>query len=134
VRELHRKLGTSPNEEYERLERISNEARVKSEQARLSLEQHLCQWLPNHCYRAHSESNLQKEPWMTVGELRKKLERIDRQIKVVVQWEIDSESTYFDVSDVSLRKGTPSRVEGIAGFTFGGDRSPAWLFLDLEEA
>jgi hypothetical protein len=41
VKELRRKIGTSPKEEYKRLERISNEARVKSEQARLALEQHI---------------------------------------------------------------------------------------------
>jgi hypothetical protein len=41
VQELRRKIGTSPKEEYERIERISNEARVKSEQTRLALEQHI---------------------------------------------------------------------------------------------
>jgi hypothetical protein len=41
VQELRRKIGTSPKEEYERLERISSEARFKSEQARLALEQHI---------------------------------------------------------------------------------------------
>jgi hypothetical protein len=41
VKELHRKIGTSPKEEYKRLERISTEAGVKSEQARLALEQHI---------------------------------------------------------------------------------------------
>jgi hypothetical protein len=41
VTELRRKIGTSPKEEYKRLERISTEARVKSEQARLALEQHI---------------------------------------------------------------------------------------------
>jgi hypothetical protein len=41
VRELRRKIGTSPKEEYDRLERISNDARVKSERARLALEQHV---------------------------------------------------------------------------------------------
>jgi hypothetical protein len=41
VNELRRKLGTSAREEYERLDRASNEARVKSEQARLALEQHI---------------------------------------------------------------------------------------------
>jgi hypothetical protein len=41
VKELHRRIGTSPTEEYKRLERIANEARVKSEQARLALEQHI---------------------------------------------------------------------------------------------
>jgi hypothetical protein len=38
VKELHRKIGTSPKEEYRRLERIPTEARVKSEQASLALE------------------------------------------------------------------------------------------------
>ena len=41
VQELRRRSGTSPREEYERLERISSEARFKSEQARLSLAQHI---------------------------------------------------------------------------------------------
>jgi hypothetical protein len=41
VGQLQRNLGTSTRPEYERLQRVSNEARVKSEQARLSLEQHL---------------------------------------------------------------------------------------------
>jgi hypothetical protein len=41
VQELRRKIGTSPKEEYERHDRIANEARVKSEQTRLALEQHI---------------------------------------------------------------------------------------------
>jgi hypothetical protein len=41
VQELRRRIGTSVKDEYERLERISNEARVKSEQTRLALEQHI---------------------------------------------------------------------------------------------
>jgi hypothetical protein len=41
VQELRRKTGTSPKEEYKRLERISSEARVKSKQVRLALEQHI---------------------------------------------------------------------------------------------
>jgi hypothetical protein len=41
VQELRRKIGTSPKDEYERLERFSNEARVISEQARLALERHI---------------------------------------------------------------------------------------------
>jgi hypothetical protein len=45
VQELRRKIGTSPKDEYQRLERISNEARVKSEQTRLALEQHIA----THC-------------------------------------------------------------------------------------
>jgi hypothetical protein len=41
VQELRQKMGKSPKDEYQRLERISNEARVKSEQTRLALEQHI---------------------------------------------------------------------------------------------
>jgi hypothetical protein len=41
VKELHQRIGTSPKEEYKRLGQISNEARVKSEQARQALEQHI---------------------------------------------------------------------------------------------
>jgi hypothetical protein len=41
VSELHLRMGTSPKDEYDRLERASNEARVRSEQARLGLEQHI---------------------------------------------------------------------------------------------
>jgi hypothetical protein len=41
VQQMRRKIGTLPKDEYERFERISNEARVKSEQTRLALEQHI---------------------------------------------------------------------------------------------
>jgi hypothetical protein len=41
VQKLRRKIGTSPKDEYERVERFSNEARVISEQARLALERHI---------------------------------------------------------------------------------------------
>lgn len=40
VAELRRNIGTSSKEEYERLGRLANGARVKSKQARLALEQH----------------------------------------------------------------------------------------------
>jgi hypothetical protein len=71
---------------------------------------------------------------MTVGELREKLGGIDPQTKVVVQWEVGREPTYFDVAGVSLRKGTPSRIDGIAEFAFGREGSPAWLFIEVAEA
>ena len=41
VQELRKRIGTSPGEEHQRLERITLEARMKSEQARLALEQHV---------------------------------------------------------------------------------------------
>jgi hypothetical protein len=41
VQEQRLKIGTAPRDDYQRLERISHEARVKSEQTRLALEQHI---------------------------------------------------------------------------------------------
>lgn len=41
VTELRKKMGTSAREEYQQLDRAANEARVRSEQARLTLEQHI---------------------------------------------------------------------------------------------
>jgi hypothetical protein len=41
VAELQRTIGTSTQLEYERLQRVSDEARVTSERARLALQQHL---------------------------------------------------------------------------------------------
>ena len=41
VTELNQKMGTSTKTEYDRLARVANELRLKSEQARLELEQHL---------------------------------------------------------------------------------------------
>ena len=41
VTELRHKMGTVLKAEYDRLDRAANEARVKSEQARLALEEHI---------------------------------------------------------------------------------------------
>jgi hypothetical protein len=41
VAELKDKIGTLPKEEYQRLDRAADEHRMKSEQARLALEQHV---------------------------------------------------------------------------------------------
>lgn len=41
VSELQQKMGISSKAEYDRLARVADEARVKSEQARLALEQHV---------------------------------------------------------------------------------------------
>ena len=41
VAELRKKMGTSTKEEYEQLDRAANEARARSEQARLTFEQHV---------------------------------------------------------------------------------------------
>ena len=41
VTELNQRIGISPKGEYERPDCAANEARVKSEQSRLALEQHI---------------------------------------------------------------------------------------------
>jgi hypothetical protein len=41
VTELRQKIGVSAKQEYESLDRIANKGRVRSEQARLALEQHI---------------------------------------------------------------------------------------------
>jgi ATP-dependent helicase YprA (DUF1998 family) len=41
VKKLHQRRGTSPKEEFARLDRTANEERVKSERARLELEEHV---------------------------------------------------------------------------------------------
>jgi hypothetical protein len=41
VRELKQKIGTTPKDRYDGLHRASDEARVKTEQARIALEQHM---------------------------------------------------------------------------------------------
>jgi len=43
VSELRRKIGISTREDYEQLGRRANNARVKSEQSRLALEQHIAE-------------------------------------------------------------------------------------------
>jgi hypothetical protein len=43
VTELRRKIGISTREDYEQLGWKANDARVKSEQARLALEQHIAE-------------------------------------------------------------------------------------------
>jgi hypothetical protein len=41
VGQLRSKIGTSGRADYEQLQRVSDEARLKSEQARLAFEQHM---------------------------------------------------------------------------------------------
>jgi hypothetical protein len=43
VTELRLRIGTSTKEDYDRLGRSANDARVRSEQARLALEQHIAE-------------------------------------------------------------------------------------------
>jgi hypothetical protein len=41
VKELRQRIRTSPKDEYARLDRTANEARIKSKHARLALQQHI---------------------------------------------------------------------------------------------
>jgi hypothetical protein len=41
VKKLHRKMGTSPKEEYDWLEKVTDQARMGCERARLALKQHV---------------------------------------------------------------------------------------------
>jgi hypothetical protein len=43
VTELHRKMGTVSKSEYERLSQAADEARLKSEAARLAVERHVAE-------------------------------------------------------------------------------------------
>jgi hypothetical protein len=71
---------------------------------------------------AHSEIDLQKEPRMTVGELRKKLEGIDPKSKWSSTGRLTTRPPTLTCRALSLRKVLPQGL--IAGFTFGGDGSP----------
>jgi hypothetical protein len=59
-----------------------------------------------------------------LGELHKKLERIDLQTKLVVHSEIDNEPTHFDVCVVSLQKGTSQDLTEKQGLRLAENGSP----------
>ena len=72
------------------------------------------------------------EPKMSVAELQKQLSKFPADAKVVVYWEGDNQ--FFEVDEVSLNKGTPSRIEGKAGFSFDGSGPASWVFISLGAA
>ena len=72
---------------------------------------------------------------MTVKELREKLSRLDDKTRVVVLAEDEPGQPLFEIDDVSLHTGTPSRPEdGKAAFTFGKDGPATWLFISVSAA
>jgi hypothetical protein len=74
---------------------------------------------------------------VTVEELRKKLEAIcDPKARIVVYRETGGNLDLFEVSDLSLKTGNPSRDEDTskAVFEFDGNGEVTWLFISLEEA
>ena len=70
---------------------------------------------------------------MTVGELRNKIKGIDSDIPVAVLLNDGSESAWYEISALSLEKGTPSIVDGKSGFIFEDKGTATWLFIDVTE-
>jgi hypothetical protein len=70
---------------------------------------------------------------MTVGELRKKIKGIDSEVPVAVLLNDGSESAWYEISALSLEKGTPSIVDGKSGFIFDDKGTATWLFIDVTE-
>ncbi len=71
---------------------------------------------------------------MNVAELRKALEGVDPKAQVVVSRETET-MEFFEVTDASLRTGTPMRTStGRAGFRFEKEGTAAWFFISVEEA
>lgn len=72
---------------------------------------------------------------MTVKELREKLSELDDKIRVVVYAEDQPGQRLFEIDDVSICTGTPSRLEdGKAAFKFGKDGPASWLFISVSAA
>jgi hypothetical protein len=55
---------------------------------------------------------------MIVKELRERLDKLDGDIEVVVQWEHDDVLNLFRINDVSACRGSAMRVQGKAGFKY----------------
>jgi len=71
---------------------------------------------------------------MTVEELRRKLEGIDPKTQIVLARETYASLDFFEVGDVSIGVGTPSRdAKGKPRFTFEKDGPAHWLFIYAEE-
>ncbi len=62
VQELRKRIGTSSREEHQRLERVTVEARVKSEQTRLALEEHV---VTHGCYAHFRRCSDNQRLWET---------------------------------------------------------------------
>jgi hypothetical protein len=71
---------------------------------------------------------------MNVGELRKALEGVDPKAQVVVCRETET-LEFFEVTEASLRTGTPMRTaDHRAGFRFEKEGTAVWFFISIEEA
>jgi len=71
---------------------------------------------------------------MTVAELKKKLDGIEPKTRIVISRETDMSLEFFEVGEVSIGVGTPSRDDdGKPGFKFEKDGPARWLFIAAEE-
>jgi hypothetical protein len=72
---------------------------------------------------------------MTVKELREKLSQLDDKIRVVVYAEHEPGQPLFEIDDVSIGTGTPTKLwDGKAAFKFGEDGPASWLFITVSAA
>ena len=73
---------------------------------------------------------------MTAGELRKRLEGVDPKINVVLYREYGVGTEFYEITDVSLIKGTPLRNEHThkAAYRFEDTGPATWSLISFEEA
>jgi hypothetical protein len=71
---------------------------------------------------------------MTVKELREKLAKLDDKARVVVRWDNEGGLNLFEIDDVSLSRGTPTRTKGKAGFKFQSTGIAEWAFVSINQA
>ena len=71
---------------------------------------------------------------MTVRELKEKIAKLDDDMQVVAYREIDRDTEFYDVIDVSAARGTPRRLEdGKFGLTFDHAGAVQWLLITIGE-
>lgn len=76
---------------------------------------------------------------MTVAELQQKLSEIPSNTRVVVYWEkggfqLGADGVLFEIDEISLQKGTPSRDDEKAGFEFDPKGPASWAFMSVTPA
>jgi hypothetical protein len=72
---------------------------------------------------------------MTIKELREKLSKFDDKTQVVVYTEDEVGLHLFEIDDVSMARGTPSRLQdGTAAFTADNTGPASWLLISVSPA
>jgi hypothetical protein len=70
-----------------------------------------------------------------VRELKEKLNKINDDLHIAVLREYDEEIELFEIEEVAVHSGTPSKADGEkAGFTFENSGPVTWLFLSIVES